>query len=75
MKIIINKTHAPIKVPLPRGKVLHLGPDKSGKIAHQDLDHPPLKQMIEDKTIEVEDDAADSADRAPYDGPGRPSRF
>ncbi len=76
MKIVLNKTSAPIKVPLPRGKVLHLGPHKSGKIAHQDLDHPPLKHMIEAKTIEIEDDAPDSTvARAPYNGPGRPSRF
>jgi len=76
VKIVVNKTHAPIKVPLPRGKVLHLGPDKSGKIAHQDLEHPPLKRLIEEKTIEVEDDgSADSTEKAPYDGPGKPSRF
>lgn len=76
MKTIVNKTQTPIKVPLPRGKVLHLGPHKSGKIAHQDLEHPPLKRLIEEKTIEVEDDRAASAgERAPYDGPGKPSRF
>ncbi len=76
MKIIVNKTHAPIKVPLPRGKVLHLGPNKSGKIAHQDLEHPPLKLLIEEKKIAVEDDGpAGTSKRAPYDGPGKPSRF
>ncbi|TNF73788.1 MAG: hypothetical protein EP299_07735 [Acidobacteria bacterium] len=76
MKIVTNKTNEPIRVPLPRGKVLHLGPHKSGKIDHHDADHPPLKRLIEDKSIEVEDDRPAGADtRAPYDGPGRPSRF
>lgn len=76
MKTVINKTHEPIKVPLPRGKVLHLGPNKSGKIAHQDLEHPPLKLLIEEKKIAVEDDeAVGTGKRAPYDGPGKPSRF
>jgi hypothetical protein len=76
VKIVVNKTNAPVKVPLPRGKVLHLGPKKSGKIAHQDLEHPPLKLLIEEQTIEVEDDgAASSTERAPYDEPGKPSRY
>jgi hypothetical protein len=45
MKTIQNKTNAPLRVPLPRGKKLHLGPGKSGQIAHQDADHKPLQRF------------------------------
>ena len=55
MKTILNKTHEPVRVPLPRGKVLHLGPNKSGQIAHTDLDHPPLQKLIADEVIQVQD--------------------
>ena len=33
MRTIVNKTTRPLRVPLPGGKVLHLGPKKSGQIA------------------------------------------
>lgn len=56
MKTIVNKTPSPVRVPLPRGKVLHLGPLKSGQVSHKDLDHEPLKQMIESGQIEVQGD-------------------
>ena len=56
MKTIVNKTRSPLRVPLPRGKVLHLGPLKSGDISHKDLDHEPLKKLIEAGQIEVQGD-------------------
>ncbi len=57
MKTIVNKTHAPMRVPLPRGKVLHLGPLQTGQISHNDLDHEPLQRLIEAGQIEVQGDA------------------
>ncbi len=57
MKTIRNKTHAPVRVPLPRGKVLHLGPDQEGRIAHQDADHEPLQKLIADGVVEILDDS------------------
>lgn len=54
MKTIRNKTHRPLRVPLPQGKVLHLGPLKSGQIS-DDLDHPPLKKMLDAGELEVVD--------------------
>ena len=53
MKTIRNKTHGPLRVPLPRGKVLHLGPLKTGEIATQAADHPPLQKLVEAGQIEI----------------------
>jgi hypothetical protein len=35
MKTVANKTQKPLSVPLPRGKVLHLGPGKTGQISSE----------------------------------------
>jgi hypothetical protein len=61
VKTIVNKTHEPIQVPLPRGKVLHLGPNKSGQISHKDIDHEPLQQLIEAGKVEIEGDGPGTA--------------
>lgn len=53
MKTIRNTTTHPIKVPLPRGKVLHLGPRKNGEIAANAVDHPPLVKLVEAGEIEI----------------------
>ena len=70
MKTIRNRTHAPVRVPLPRGKVLHLGPDQEARIAHTDVDHPPLQGLIGDGVVEiVGDQIADVAAREHEKGP------
>lgn len=61
MKTIRNKTHTPIRVPLPRGKVLHLGPDQEGQIAHTDVDHEPLQRLVENNTLEIVDEQSAAA--------------
>ena len=61
MKTIRNKTNAPIRVPLPRGKVLHLGPAQEGHIAHTDVDHEPLQRLVENDTLEIVDDQSAAA--------------
>jgi hypothetical protein len=53
MKTLINKTRGPIKVPLPRGKSLRLGPSNAGQIRDEDVDHPALKKLIEAGDIEL----------------------
>lgn len=60
-KSIRNKTAGAVKVPLPQGKALHLGPNQTGHISHHDLDHPPLKKLLEDGTVEVYDDQDNEA--------------
>lgn len=54
MATVRNKTRAPLKVPLPRGKTLFLGPAKSGEVAPGALDHPPLLALVEDGRLEIE---------------------
>jgi hypothetical protein len=53
MKTVTNKTTKPIKVSLPRGKSLHLGPKKSGQIRNEDAEHAGVKKLVEAGQIEV----------------------
>jgi hypothetical protein len=53
VKTISNKTRRPLSVPLPRNKTLHLGPGKTGQIASEAADHPPLRKMVEAGEIEI----------------------
>ena len=45
-----------IAVPLPRGKLLRLGPRKTGQISSDDVEHPPLKKMAEAGEIEIHEE-------------------
>ncbi len=53
MKTIENKTNRPIKVPLPRGKSLRLGPMQSGQVRDEAEHHGAVKRMAEEGTIAV----------------------
>lgn len=53
MKEIKNKTLEPLRVPLPQGKTLHLGPLKVGEVGAAALEHPPFKKLVEEEKIEV----------------------
>ena len=70
MKTIANTTHRPQRVPLPRGKVLHLGPNATGQVSHKDLDHPPFKALVEAGVIEIQGDGT-SVESAPAPGGNR----
>lgn len=61
MKTITNKTHKPLKVTLPGGKFLHLGPLKSGQIADAAVEASGVKRLIDAGEIEVLGDGAESA--------------
>jgi hypothetical protein len=69
MKTVKNNTRAPIKVPLPRGKSLHLGPGKSGQIRDEDAEHAALKKLVEAGDVEIvgagQHDEAHAADTSP----------
>jgi len=58
---VTNKTRAPLSVPLPRGKVLHLGPGKSGQITVNAVEHPPLKALVERGDLEIVGEGAGKA--------------
>lgn len=55
MPTITNTTKRPVVVPLPQGKKLHLGPAKSGEVTAKALEHPPLVELVEAGTIEVDE--------------------
>jgi hypothetical protein len=52
---VSNKTQRPLRVPLPRGKVLHLGPGKTGQISSDAVEHPQVKALIDTGVIEILD--------------------
>jgi hypothetical protein len=58
MTTVTNKTRRPLRVPLPGGKTLHLGPGKAGQISSKDADDPRLKKLVEDAVIEIVDEEA-----------------
>lgn len=50
---ITNKTKRPLRIPLPGGKKLHLGPGKTGQVTPKALESPALEKLIEEGEIEV----------------------
>lgn len=54
MKTVVNKTPLPLRVPLPGGKVLHLGPSKSGQVADAAVEHNALRKLVEAGKIEIQ---------------------
>ncbi len=61
MKTIINKTHGALRVPLPLGKVLHLGLNQTAHVSVHDADHPPLKKLVEEGKVQLLDEAGNEA--------------
>ncbi len=53
MKTVVNKTRAPLRIPLPRGKSLHLGPKKTGQIADSAEEHAAVKKLVDAGKIEI----------------------
>jgi hypothetical protein len=60
MRTIVNKTGLPVRVPLPGGKVLHLGPKKSGQVADAAADHAGLRKLVDAGTIELQGEGDNS---------------
>jgi len=53
VKIVSNKTNRPIKIALPGGKFLHLGPLKTGQISDNAAERPAIKKLLEAGEIEI----------------------
>ncbi len=53
MKEIRNKTSRPIRIPLPGGKVLHLGPGKVAQIADKATQHAGVQRLVEEGSVEI----------------------
>jgi hypothetical protein len=81
MKAIRNTTHAPLRVPLGSGRVLHLGPGQSGSVADDAPQAPAMARMIKARKLEivgtedasVETVAAGGTPREHAQGHGHPS--
>jgi len=68
MKTIRNLTRKPVKIPLPGGKSLRLGPNRDGTIQDKAADHAAVLAMVEDGTIAIFDGS--SAGHGPRTGKG-----
>ncbi len=53
MKEVRNKTQLPLKIQLPGGKVLHLGPNKTGQISDSAADAPGVVKLLKSGQIEI----------------------
>jgi hypothetical protein len=53
---ILNKTSRPLKVSLPGGKVLRLGPKMTGQVSSKAVEYPPVKKLLEEGVIEIQGD-------------------
>jgi hypothetical protein len=54
VKTVVNRTIAPLKIALPRGKSLRLGPNGSGRIRDEDAEHKPLQKLVASGDIEID---------------------
>ena len=50
---ITNKTRKPLRLPLPGGKRLFLGPGKTGQVSPKALEHPLLVKLLEAGDLET----------------------
>ncbi len=50
---IRNRTVRPVRVPLPGGKVLHLGPGHTGQVPDDAIDGASIRDLVEREVIEV----------------------
>jgi hypothetical protein len=53
MKEVRNKTRRPIRISLPGGKVLHLGPAKTAQIADNATQHAGVQRLVKEGIIEI----------------------
>lgn len=74
IKTIVNTSRKPVRIALPRGKTLHLGPGGRGQVHDDALERPALRKLIESGEIALLDDAAQPgehhADADRKSGPG-----
>lgn len=72
MRRVVNATHRPLKIHLPQGKVLHLGPHKEGHVAPQALESPGIKKLVEAGELEILADDGHPESRATREAAGSP---
>ena len=58
MKTLINKSRKPIRIPLPGGKIMFLGPGKSGQISDRHAALPAVQTLIDAGSVAVAGESA-----------------
>lgn len=58
MKTISNKTQKPLRISLPGGRFLHLGPGQTGQIALAAAERPSVRKLVDAGEIEILDQRA-----------------
>ncbi|HEU4403412.1 MAG TPA: hypothetical protein VFT43_15040 [Candidatus Polarisedimenticolia bacterium] len=53
MRMIRNKTRSPLKIRFAGGKLLHLGPGKTGQIPDQAVDAASIRALLQADKIEM----------------------
>ncbi len=53
MSAIRNTTTRPLRISLPGGKVLHLGPGKIAQIEAKAIEHAGVKRLVEAGSLEI----------------------
>ncbi len=61
MKTVLNKTYRPLKITFAGGKVLHLGPGKTGQVPDSALEEKSLQALLKGSAIEILDGGATHA--------------
>jgi hypothetical protein len=72
MKTVVNKTRKPIKIPLPQGKALHLGPGKTGQVRDDAVERTALKKLIDAGEVQIVEGG--ELDKAATGGTASPHR-
>lgn len=57
MKTIVNKTPKPLRIHLPGGKTLHLGPMKHGQISDQAAEEDSVRKLVKAGEVEIQGEA------------------
>jgi len=62
MKTVVNRSRTPIKIHLPGGKTLHIGPGRTGQVSDSACERPSFAKLVESGEIEIvgEGEAASS---------------
>ena len=68
MKSVSNKSRKPLRIPLPGGKALFLGPGKTGQIADRAADLPAVKRLLDAGEIEIHGEGTGPAGGGPQSG-------
>ena len=53
MKEIRNKSSRPLRIPLPRGKSVHVGPSNVARISDSAAEHPAVQKLVAEGLIEI----------------------